>query len=226
MLLQRLPHPSHSGGVGLISAVAQGIFRLHGAIRLRHLLHQRIGADETAQQAQIDPQKIGEALPGAPQAAFPAGLLHRAEFEPLHRERNALPAAVQQQHRHARRQPHRQVGKIGHRLALGGQAGVMEQQREQRPAVLRSSFRRAAADGVQQKHPERFQAGHAVKQDDGPLAAVKFDGFGIKIRREAKLLPEGGQIFVELGGKLRQNASLLFPAVCPRPRQIFLGGGL
>ena len=74
--LQRLPHPGHSGGVGLIPAVAQGIFRLHGAIRLRHLLHQRIGANETAQQAQIDPQKIREALPGAPQAAFPAGLLH------------------------------------------------------------------------------------------------------------------------------------------------------
>ena len=48
------------------------------------------------QQAQIDPQQVGKAFAGAAQIALPGRLVYRAELQSLHREGNALCAAVQQ----------------------------------------------------------------------------------------------------------------------------------
>ena len=58
---KRFAHTDHHGGVCPVFAVADGVFRLHFGIGLRHLLHQMFGTDEPPQQAQIDPQQVGKA---------------------------------------------------------------------------------------------------------------------------------------------------------------------
>ena len=93
---KRFAHTDHHGGVCPVFAVADGVFRLHFGIGLRHLLHQMFGTDEPPQQAQIDPQQVGKAFAGAAQIALPGRLVYRAELQSLHREGNALCAAVQQ----------------------------------------------------------------------------------------------------------------------------------
>ena len=93
---KRFAHTDHHGGVCPVFALADGVFRLHFGIGLRHLLHQMFGTDEPPQQAQIDPQQVGKAFAGAAQIAFPRRLVYRAELQSLHREGNALCTAVQQ----------------------------------------------------------------------------------------------------------------------------------
>ena len=82
--LQNGAHPAHHGGVGTVLAVAKGVLGIAASVRLCGLLHKGIGADKTAQKAQIHPQKVGKAFPAAAQIALGGWLFHGAEFEPLH----------------------------------------------------------------------------------------------------------------------------------------------
>ena len=79
-LLERPAHPRHCRLAGLVFAVADGVFGLHGTVGLCGLHHKGVGTDEAAQQTQIDPQQVGKALPGTTKVSFPGGLFHRARF--------------------------------------------------------------------------------------------------------------------------------------------------
>ena len=71
---------------------------------------------------------------------------------------------------------------------------VQQQIKDGTPARRFIQCGRAAADSVQQKLPERFQAGHPVKKHQCPAAVVKLDLLGIKIRRAAKHFVKQGEI--------------------------------
>ena len=186
---KRFAHTLHHGRVCFVFTVADGIFRPHSGVCLCRFLYQLFAADEPPQQAQVDPQQIGKALAGTAQIALARGFAHRAELEPLHRERNALCAAVQKQHRHACCQPFGQFVHILYRRILCRKSRVVQNQLVglHPGAALSGLHRRGLTAGrIQQKRPERIQTGHAVKQKNDGFAMINRDLFGIIIRRRAK----------------------------------------
>ena len=204
-------HPGHRLPAGSVPAIADGVLGLHGTVGLCRLHHKGVGADKAAQQAQIDPQKVGEALPGAAQVSFSGGFLHRPGLEALHREDDALFAPIQQKHRHAGGQAADEVLHLLDRTVLGGQTGVVHQKFIDLCAAVGQPLRleagRMTGGSVQQERPKRLEAGHVVEEHDGPRTVIKLDALGIKIRRSAKPSVERLQILIQQRGKLQHTVS-------------------
>ena len=164
-VFQNAAHLGHHLPVRFAAAVAQGVLGLHGRTGLGHLHHEILAADQPPQQAQVDPQQVGKALPAAPEVALPRGLAHRAELQALDRKGDPLPAAVQQEDGEPCRQQLDRLLAGAHRPALGRQSGMVEQPLKD---LLAAGGRQAGklvgpVHGVQQQMPQGREAGHAVK---------------------------------------------------------------